>query len=89
MGANALDLALDRLRDSGKRILFVFSGNEPLHEEFQSEGRLDHADRWPNVDFSFIPGTDHTLRPIRSQHAAREALDRALEQLLSGDDLAD
>ena len=82
-GHHALDDRLDQLRDAGKQILFAFSENEPLWEELQRDGQWDHRDRWPNVTFEFIPGRDHTLRPIESQRRAHEALDRALERELT------
>ena len=81
-GGDELDRALDRLRDTGKNVQFIFSGPEPLREEFELHGRVARAERWPNVGFDFIPGHDHILRPIESQRLAHEALDRALEREL-------
>jgi alpha-beta hydrolase superfamily lysophospholipase len=81
-GGDELDRALDRLRDTGKHVQFIFSGPEPLREEFELQGRVARAERWPNVGFDFIPGHDHILRPIESQRLAHEALDRALEREL-------
>lgn len=81
-GGDELDLALDRLRDVDKRLLFVFSGQEPFHEELQREGRLSKLDRWPNVELSLLAGRDHTLRPPESQRDADAALDRALDREL-------
>jgi len=77
-----LDRALDRLRDTGKHLRFMFSGLEPLYEELELEGRMQRMDRWPNVGFDFIPGQDHLLRPLEAQRFAHEALDRALEEEL-------
>jgi predicted alpha/beta hydrolase len=74
--------ALDRLLETGKQLSFVFSGNEPLHEELKLDGLLDQLDRWPNVDLDLIPGSVHILRPLTSQRAAHAALDRALERAL-------
>jgi alpha-beta hydrolase superfamily lysophospholipase len=90
-GGDELDRALDRLRDTGKRVQFIFSGGEPLREEFELQGRVARAERWPNVGFDFIPGHDHILRPIESQRLAHEALDRALDRELQrvADDGAD
>jgi pimeloyl-ACP methyl ester carboxylesterase len=86
-----LDRAFDRLRDTGKHVQFIFSGPEPLREEFEKQGRLGRADRWPNMGCDFIPGHDHILRPLESQRLAHEALDRALERELRrvSDDGAD
>ncbi len=75
-----LDLALERLSSMGKQLVFVFSENEPLYEEFQREGRLD--DRWPNLELELLPGRDHTLRPAYSQRRAHDVLDQALEHQL-------
>jgi len=82
LGGDELDDALDQLREAGKHILFAFSENEPLYEELEREGHWDRRDHWPNVTFEFIPGRDHTLRPIESQRRAHELLDRALEREL-------
>jgi pimeloyl-ACP methyl ester carboxylesterase len=74
--------ALDRLRDGDKLIRLLFSGNEALHEELELDGVLGELDRWPNLAVEPIPGNVHTLRPLRSQRAAHEALDRALDMEL-------
>ncbi len=81
-GEDELDRALDRLRDTGKHLLFVFSENEPLHEELEREGRLRQHDRWPNLELAVVPGRDHTLRPLSSQKRVHELLDRALDREL-------
>jgi pimeloyl-ACP methyl ester carboxylesterase len=78
-GGDELDRALDRLRDDGKHLRFMFSDHEPLYEELKLEGRMQRMDRWPNVGFDFIPGRDHLLRPLEAQRFAHAALDRALE----------
>jgi pimeloyl-ACP methyl ester carboxylesterase len=81
-GEDELDWALDQLRDTGKHLQFIFSGNEPLYEELELDGRLKRLDRWPNIGLELIPGRDHTLRPFQSQRHAHEALDRALDREL-------
>jgi hypothetical protein len=78
-----VDLVFDLLRDGGKQLLFVFSENEPLHEELERQGRLPRNERWPNIKLELIPGRDHTLRPHYSQERAHEALDRALDRELA------
>jgi hypothetical protein len=83
-GEDELDRALDRLRDTGKRVQFLFSGLEPLCEEFELEGRLQRLERWPNVGFERIPGKDHILRPLAAQRFAHAALDRELERHVHG-----
>jgi hypothetical protein len=77
--SDELDLALDRLRVMGKRLVFAFSENEPLHEELERQGRLSHGERWPNIELDLLPGHDHTLRPANSQRCAHDVLDRALK----------
>jgi hypothetical protein len=77
-----LDLALDRLGASGKQLAFLFSEDEPLHEELERQGRLSHKERWPNLELDLLPGRDHTLRPVHSQLRAHDALDRALQREL-------
>jgi dienelactone hydrolase len=81
-GESELDHALDRLRDTGKTLRFIFSGNEPLREELERDGYMNQHDRWPNTSFEFIAGEIHTLRPFHSQQRAHEALDRALADTL-------
>jgi pimeloyl-ACP methyl ester carboxylesterase len=81
-GENELEQALDRLRDTGKVLRFVFSENEPLCEELELDGYLAGLERWPNVSVEFIPGRIHTLRPVQAQLGAHEALDRALADML-------
>jgi pimeloyl-ACP methyl ester carboxylesterase len=81
-GEIELDHAFDHLRDTGKILRFIFSGNEPLREELERDGYMNQRDRWPNISFEFIPGEIHTLRPFRSQQRAHEALDRGLAEML-------
>jgi len=82
-GADELDQALEQLLDAGTRLHFFFSGNEPLYEELELEGRLDQFDHLPNVSLDMLPGRDHTLRPFEAQRAAHQALDRALDAELT------
>ena len=72
----------DRYAASGKRLMLLFSDNEPLHEELISGGQLARLDRSPNVTLERIPVRDHTLRPSWAQTRAHAALDRALEREL-------
>ncbi len=80
-----LDDALVRLRESGTRLLLVFGGNEPLHDELEREGRLSQLDQWPNMQLELLPGNDHSFRPIRSQHYVHTVLGRALDRELGTD----
>jgi pimeloyl-ACP methyl ester carboxylesterase len=85
VGADALDTALDQLRDDQKHLVFVFSESEPFYEELLRQGRLQlRGERWPNLELDLIPGRDHTLRPLYSQEHAHEALDHALDRELAG-----
>jgi hypothetical protein len=81
-GENELEQALDRLRDNGKMLRFIFSGDEPLCEELELDGYMAGLGRWPNASVEFIPGRIHTLRPVQAQHGAHAALDRALADML-------
>ncbi len=78
-GDDALQDALRRLDDTGKRALFVFSGEEPLYEELDGAGAIERLGRWPLVELVRIPGHDHTLRPPAARRGACAALDRGLE----------
>ncbi len=81
---NPLDSMFDALRKRDQRALVLFTGSEPLHEDFHREGRLDRLDRWSNLRLA-IHGTSadtHTLAPIWLQHEIHELVDSALEQEL-------
>jgi pimeloyl-ACP methyl ester carboxylesterase len=81
--SDELDLALDQLNSMDKHLKFMFSEDEPLHEELERQGRLNGDERWPNLELDLLPGSDHTLRPANSQQRAHDVLDRALEQELA------
>ena len=74
-----VDAALDRLRDAGKRIVFIFGEREPLLDDLEREGQLARLDHWPNVEVERVPGRYHSLEPISAQGRVHEAIDRALE----------
>ena len=74
--------ALERLTASDTRILLAFGGNEPLADELDREGSLHELHDQPGVKLATIPGSDHTLRPIRTQQFVREMLDQALQSEL-------
>lgn len=82
-GGDAVERAFDLAAKDQKRLALIFSENEPLHEEFEQEGRLGCLEQRANVTIELIPGRDHTLRPLESQRCAHEALDRALERELA------
>ncbi|HET7137521.1 MAG TPA: hypothetical protein VFI04_04145 [Gaiellaceae bacterium] len=63
------------LRDAGRRAHFVFCDGEPLRDELTEAGLLTHPERWPNVSCRFIPGREHTLKPVWMQRFATTAFD--------------
>jgi dienelactone hydrolase len=73
-----LAVALNQLAGTEKRLVFVFSENEPLHQELDRQGKLERLRGQPNIELELLPGRDHTLRPANSQQSAYEVLDRAL-----------
>jgi alpha-beta hydrolase superfamily lysophospholipase len=77
-----IELGLDRLDAAGTSVTLAFSAEEPLAGELESYGFLGELDRWPRVGVVSLPGSDHTLRPVGAQAAARELLDAELERLL-------
>ncbi len=79
---NRVDGALEALRSSGKRALFLFSEGEPLRDELTRSGRIAWLEQWPNVTLDYIQVRDHTLRPNVAQQQAHAALDRALSREL-------
>jgi pimeloyl-ACP methyl ester carboxylesterase len=80
------DALLDTLRDRGQRALLVFTGTEPLQEEFEAEGLFDRLDRWPNLELLTIATSvpTHMLTPLWLQQKVHRLvdglLDRELEQ---------
>jgi hypothetical protein len=80
--------ALDRLRDTGTRLVLAFSGDEGLHAELEAYGVLARLEQWPTVELALLPGRDHTLRPMIVQRAVHELLDRQLAIELAGTGLA-
>ena len=73
-----LDAALERLRQSGKPSLLLFSAHEPLDDELTRSGRADGLAAWPTMTLERIPVRDHTMRPNWAQAQAHAILDRAI-----------
>jgi hypothetical protein len=73
-----LDAALERLRQSGKPSLLLFSAHEPLDDELTRSGRADGLAAWPTMTVERIPVRDHTMRPNWAQVQAHAILDRAI-----------
>ncbi len=83
--ARHLDRALDQLRGSGKSALMCFTGDEPLYQQFERDGRLAHLGRWPDLEIDLVSATPetHTLRPLRMQREVHASLDRAIARELA------
>ncbi|HEX4731677.1 MAG TPA: alpha/beta fold hydrolase [Solirubrobacterales bacterium] len=79
-----IEADLDRLSADGKRTLLAFSAKEPLGEEVEADDLERRGARWPGVDFSTLPGSDHTLRPPVAQRAFHELVDDELARLRDG-----
>ena len=76
--------AFDRLQAAGTELRFFFCDGEPLRDEMTRDGLLAQQSRWPNVAVSFLPGRDHTLRPLWMHEHVDAALDAALDGILAG-----
>jgi alpha-beta hydrolase superfamily lysophospholipase len=70
---------MDRLADSGARLVLAFSGGEPMEEELDCAGFEGELERWPNVEMKKLPGADHTVRPLEGQAALARMLDAHLD----------
>jgi alpha-beta hydrolase superfamily lysophospholipase len=63
-------------------LTMAFSGDEALEAELRAEGVTANIGRWPNVTLDSLPGSDHTLRPIAAQRAARALVGEEIERFL-------
>ena len=68
----------------GDRAPVLLLRRRALHEEMSRDGLLAQRARWPNVAVSFLPGRDHTLRPLWMHEHVDAALDAALDGILAG-----
>ena len=75
-----LEVSFDELRDAGKQVVMVFAFGEPLRDELERAGHLEHMDRWPNMTVELLDGTSHTLTPVNLQRQAHALVDEALER---------
>jgi alpha-beta hydrolase superfamily lysophospholipase len=73
--AQGIEADLNRLEESGTRLVLAFSGEEPLDLELKALGIGAKLGSWPNVEPLSLPGSDHTLRAISAQAAARQLLE--------------
>lgn len=69
---------LDRLRDSGTRVVLGFSGEEPLVRDLEADGTRARLAAWANLTWDELPGSDHELRPLQAQRAAHSLVDQAV-----------
>lgn len=85
-GGDDLDVAFDRLRDRGVPGMILFTGEEPLHEQWVRDGRMDRLGRWPNLDVELILGhpDTHTLQPLWLQDRVHGLVDAAMERARGG-----
>jgi pimeloyl-ACP methyl ester carboxylesterase len=81
--ASELEHAFDRLETTGKRVLVMFSRDEPLHFELTSSGEMATLEQRENVTLESVAVRDHTCRPIWAQAQVHAILDRALERELA------
>jgi len=80
---DTIDSSLGLLRDRDVRTLLLLSLGEPLVEDFETDGRIDRFDEWPNIDLQRIPLEDHVFRPVWAQRQVHETLDAAVERTLA------
>jgi pimeloyl-ACP methyl ester carboxylesterase len=78
--ASRVARAFDVLRGHDQRALVLFAGEERLHRELFSSGRLTDLSAWPNVTVNHIAvaGDLHTLRPLTMQQQASQLVDELL-----------
>jgi len=81
----AADALLDQFSSRGVRGTFVFTGSEPLDQEFTAEGRWERLAEWPTVAAERRPDAPdtHTLRPVALQAWAHELADREIAATFS------
>ena len=70
----------DMLSRSGAAVTFAFSADEPLEAELIEAKVEDRIARWPNLRVERLPGSDHTLRSLGAQAAARKLVRRELAE---------
>jgi pimeloyl-ACP methyl ester carboxylesterase len=83
-----IDVALEQLAATDKRLLFLFGEDEPLYDEMLADGQIERIERAPQMRLELIPGRDHSFRPISSQRHVKAVLDRAIEAELRGSGLS-
>jgi hypothetical protein len=81
-GRDEIDRALDSLRDDGKRAVLWFCPDEPLLARMERDGRLEHLDRWPNLEVRRLTATDHVFRAVWMQRRVHDELDETIAREL-------
>jgi dienelactone hydrolase len=61
----------------------VIGRDEPVEAEIAAAGAAGLTEPWPGVTIERLPFRDHTILALAHQRAVAEAVDRALEQVLS------
>jgi hypothetical protein len=85
--SEAIELALDQLRDQGTETLLLFSHGEALHDQLRRQGVLDRLERWPNLTVETIPSRNHMFRALWLQRLVHESLDRGVERVVAASGL--
>jgi hypothetical protein len=78
-----IEAALDRLRDQGTDTVLLLCRGEPLYDQLARERLLQRAGRWPNLHLVEVPTRDHMFRAAWLQRYVHDALDAALDRVLS------
>jgi hypothetical protein len=73
-----VDALIGRVMASGKRVLFLFSDNEPVDAELHRSGNHRRLVATAGMTFGRVAVRDHTLRPVWAQREAHAALDAAV-----------
>ncbi|MDQ6835047.1 MAG: hypothetical protein M3016_02565 [Actinomycetota bacterium] len=73
-----LDVLVERWLVSGKRLLLLFSADEPLASELARTERLSRLQASAQTITAYVAVRDHTLRPSWAQQQVHAALDSVL-----------
>ncbi len=80
--AAGYDRCFDAFDAVPARAVFLFTGDEPLHDELVRGGELGRLGHWPSIELHLVAQTaqTHTLRPLWCQRRVHALLDAALAQ---------
>ena len=83
----SLERSFARLAASGTTCRFIFTGEEPLYDEFERDGTLARLRDSPGIALELVSPAPltHTLRPVWCQQRVHAALDAALARDVGGD----